>query len=74
MAVTEAHQGKKIGKKLMVATLERAREMNLDKLYLVTNSSLTAAVSLYRKVGFRVTNCGQHPKYERGDLTMEIDL
>ncbi len=74
MAVTEAHQGKKIGKKLMLATLERAKEMGLEKLYLVTNSSLTAAVSLYRKVSFRVTNCGQHPKYERGDLTMEIGL
>lgn len=74
MAVTEAHQGKQIGKKLMLAIIERARSMGLDQLYLVTNSSLTPAVTLYRKAGFRVTHCGQHPKYERGDLTMELDL
>lgn len=74
MAVTAAHQGRKIGKTLMLATLERAREMGIETLYLVTNSSLTPAVSLYRKVGFRVTSCGQHPKYQRGDLTMELAL
>jgi len=74
MAVTEPHQGRQIGKKLMLAAIDRAREMGLERLYLVTNSSLTPAVTLYRKVGFRVTQCGQHPKYERGDLTMELDL
>jgi DNA-binding MarR family transcriptional regulator/ribosomal protein S18 acetylase RimI-like enzyme len=74
MAVTERHQGKQIGKKLMLAIVERARAMGLERLYLVTNSSLTPAVTLYRKAGFRVTRCGQHPKYERGDLTMELDL
>lgn len=74
MAVTEAHQGRKIGKKLMIATLDVARRMGISRLYLVTNSSLSTAVSLYRKVGFRVTGCGPHPKYERGDLTMELEL
>ena len=74
MAVTEAHQGKKIGKKLLQATIERAREMGISDVYLVTNSSLTTAVGLYRKFGFRVTHCGKHPKYERGDLTMELSI
>ncbi len=74
MAVTEAHQGRQIGKKLMLAAIERARAMGIDQLYLVTNSSLTPAVNLYRKTGFRVTHCGAHPKYARGDLTMELDL
>ena len=74
MAVTEAYQGRQIGKKLLLATIERARAMGLSNLYLVTNSSLTPAVTLYRKTGFRVSHCGQHPKYERGDLTMELAL
>jgi DNA-binding MarR family transcriptional regulator/N-acetylglutamate synthase-like GNAT family acetyltransferase len=74
MAVTEEFKGRKIGKRLMLATLERARAMGIDNIYLVTNSSLTPAVTLYRKVGFRVTGCEKHPKYERGDLTMELSL
>ena len=74
MAVTEEFQGLKIGKKLMLATLDRARAMNLRKLMLITNSSLTTAVTMYRKMGFRVTSSGQHPKYQRGDLSMEITL
>ena len=74
MAVTEAYQGRKIGKALMLATLERARSMGIGKLFLVTNSTLTPAIAMYRKVGFRVTQSGQHPKYERGDLTMEMSL
>lgn len=74
MAVTEKFQGRKIGKKLMLATLDRAREMGLNKLILITNSSLTPAVTMYRQMGFRVTSSGQHPKYERGDLSMELTL
>lgn len=74
MAVTESHQGRQIGRKLLLAAIERAREMGVEQLFLVTNSSLSAAVTLYRKTGFRVTQCGPHPKYERGDLTMELTL
>jgi ribosomal protein S18 acetylase RimI-like enzyme/DNA-binding HxlR family transcriptional regulator len=74
MAVTESYQGRKIGKALMLATLERARSMGIAKLFLVTSSTLTPAIAMYRKMGFRVTQSGQHPKYQRGDLVMEMTL
>lgn len=74
MAVTERFQGRQIGKKLILAAIERAREMGLSSIYLVTNSGLAPAVNLYRKVGFRVTHCGQSAEYARGDLTMELSL
>lgn len=74
MAVTERHQGRQIGKKLLTAALQRARAMGFGSVYLVTNSGLTPAVTLYRKAGFRVTHCGPNAKYRRGDLTMELDL
>jgi len=74
MAVTERFRGRQAGKKLMLHALEVARAQGARAVYLVTNSSLTAAISLYRKVGFRVLQAGPHPKYERGDLTMELDL
>ncbi|MBL4633703.1 MAG: bifunctional helix-turn-helix transcriptional regulator/GNAT family N-acetyltransferase [Kofleriaceae bacterium] len=74
MAVTARYQGRKIGKALMLATLERARSMGIETLFLITNSTLTPAISMYRKMGFRVTQSGQHPKYQRGDLMMEMSL
>ena len=72
MAVTEAYQGRQIGKALMRAALDRARGLHAKRVFLVTNSGLTPAVTLYRRVGFKVVRAGPHPKYERGDLTMEM--
>lgn len=74
MAVTERFRGRQAGKKLMLHAMSVAQAEGASGLFLVTNSSLTAAISLYRKVGFRVAQAGPHPKYERGDLTMELDL
>lgn len=74
MAVTERWQGRRIGVKLLRAAIERARELGLPKLHLVTNSKLVPAINLYRKHGFRVTHSGPHPKYDRGDLMMELTL
>lgn len=74
MAVTESWQGKGIGAKLLLAAIDRARDMGLDALFLITNSSLTPAVHLYRKHGFRVVQSEPSSKYERGDLRMELKL
>lgn len=71
MGVTEAFRGRQIGKRLLLHALEVAREDGFRSVYLVTNSQLLPAVGLYRKLGFRVTAAGPHPKYDRGDLTME---
>lgn len=74
MAVTEGWQGRRIGAKLLCAAIERARTMGVPVLHLVTNSTLVPAINLYRKHGFRVTHSGPHPKYDRGDLMMELSL
>lgn len=74
MGVTEKHRGKHIGKKLLEAVIDRARAMGLDAVFLITNSGLIPAVTLYRTAGFRVTHSGPHPKYARGDLVMSLDL
>ena len=74
MAVAERWQGRHIGKKLVLAALERARGLGARSVVLETNSSLVPAISLYRSVGFRVTGSSPHSKYARSDLAMEIDL
>jgi len=74
MAVTESARGKGVGEVLAKEAIERAKKMGSHKLMLVTNSRLVPAMRLYEKLGFQVTFRGQHPKYKRGDVMMEISL
>jgi putative acetyltransferase len=74
MGVEESAQGKGVGKFLALEGIRRARALGENVLTLVTNSALTPAVSLYKKLGFIETSREQNPKYQRGDLAMELDL
>lgn len=74
MGVLEKAQGKQAGKKLILACIEKARELGAESLELMTSNSLKSAVSLYQKVGFTITHCGPHPRYKRCDTVMAMDL
>jgi putative acetyltransferase len=52
MAVTEAAQGKRIGRRLLEAVIQRAEQMGAHRLYLETNRVLEPAVRLYESLGF----------------------
>ena len=71
MAVTSARQGAGIGRRLIDAAIECFRQMPGDTLFLEINSSLVAAVTLYRSVGFELEDGirpGSH--YDRADTYM----
>jgi ribosomal protein S18 acetylase RimI-like enzyme len=76
MAVTKEAQGRQIGKRLLTASIDRARELKANYLVLETNSKLTAAVNLYRKLGFILMPevPGKISKYERADMRMRLEL
>ncbi len=74
MAVTETAQGLGIGRLLMNACLEHARAADVGRVFLITNSILTPAVSLYESVGFRRLEGLSDGRFERGDLEMELRL
>jgi len=74
MAVDEAYRGQGTGKLLLVRCIERARELKAESLLLETNTRLTAAVQLYRRLGF-IECANQHTKrYSRVDLVMRLSL
>lgn len=52
MGVREQARGLKIGQFLLAATIERARALGADPLYLLTNSRCAPAIHLYGKAGF----------------------
>lgn len=74
MAVTEKAQGLQIGKKLGLAIIDRARNMNAKVLFLESNSRLKPALSLYRKLGFveMPRPDEMSSEYLRSDVYMEL--
>ena len=71
MAVTEAYQGKGISKLLIEKCIAKAEELNAVKVYLVSNSKLVTALSLYEKYGFvHVPVVDNH--YTNADVRMEM--
>ncbi|MEO0899796.1 MAG: GNAT family N-acetyltransferase [Bacteroidota bacterium] len=73
MGVDENAQGHGIGYKLGMAVIEKAKELGGKKVYLETNSKLTPALSLYRKLGFVDVEDFPTP-YERCNVQMMLDL
>lgn len=70
MAVDEKFQGKKIGHRLIEVTIEKAKELGLQKIMLYSNTKLQPAIHLYKKFGFvevPITNFG----YKRSNIKME---
>ena len=74
MAVSEDVQGRGVGKQLLDAAIERARNLGADTLFLWTSSRLEPALALYRKRGFKQIAPPEPSLYERADVYMELAL
>jgi N-acetylglutamate synthase-like GNAT family acetyltransferase len=70
MAVSPDHQGNGYGEMLIEACLSKAQDIGANKIYLVSNTKLKAAISLYLKHGFEIISTEQHPDYLRTNITM----
>jgi GNAT superfamily N-acetyltransferase len=73
MAVAPKAQGKKIGWLIGEAIKEKARSIGAKTLYLESNTILTPAISLYRKLGF-IEVFGRNTSYERCNIQMALVL
>ncbi|WP_413701036.1 GNAT family N-acetyltransferase [Psychromonas sp. KJ10-10] len=75
MAVSSELQGKGVGRLLLLTALNKARDLNIKKISLETNSKLLRAMTLYQHFGFTQM---EHPKgksdYPRADVYMELPL
>ena len=73
MAVSPNAQGLGIGWLLGKATAEKAKSLGAKKIYLESNTILTPAITLYRKLGFKKV-AGMPTPYERCNIQMELEL
>ena len=72
MAVDPSRRGRGYGDLLIKHAVEWARTMGADRVTLLSNRVLKAAIALYHKHGFVTTRLGPHPDYERCDIEMEL--
>ncbi|MGY4397434.1 DNA-binding MarR family transcriptional regulator [Sphingomonas sp. UYAg733] len=73
MGVLESARGRKAGEYLLGAMLRRARQMEVEMLYLLTSAKCAAAIHLYEKLGFAhdaEIMRGFGARYERCDVAM----
>jgi DNA-binding MarR family transcriptional regulator/N-acetylglutamate synthase-like GNAT family acetyltransferase len=75
MAVCPEIQGYGVGRLLLLTALNKARDLQIKKISLETNSKLLRAMALYQHFGFTQM---KHPKgqsdYARADVYMELAL
>lgn len=73
MAVTKKAQGFKIGTILLEHSLNIAKQKQIKKLILYSNTNLKSALHLYRKYGFIEIEL-ESGLYERANIKMEKEL
>lgn len=77
MGVRASARGKKAGEKLLAFILERAKQMGMRQLYLLTNKKCEAAIHLYEKLGFQHDDAILRKyagRYKRSDVAMTYPL
>lgn len=73
LSVDPAFHGMGIGKAIMLHMHQLAKEKGLEKIILYSQTTLKAAINLYRKLGYYEVPVDQL-KYARCDIKMEIPL
>jgi putative acetyltransferase len=75
MGVAENRRGQGIGRALLEFLIADARRMNVRRLFIETNSTLTNAIHLYESVGFQLLPPGAaQSHFARGDTFLEMML
>ncbi len=70
MAVSDAAQGKGVGRLLLNATVEQFQKLGGTRLFLESHHSLGPALKLYESGGFVHTERPKPSKYQRADVYM----
>lgn len=72
MGVEENLRGLGVGQKLIEECLKYAKTQGFKSVLIISNTSLKAAIHLYKKNGFQVTALNADTDYERGDIVLEL--
>lgn len=73
LATNEHYMGRGAGSALLKACMNYAKEHGAEKLMIVTNTVLSAAMHLYAKVGFKEVPI-DNMEYERVNIQLEMNI
>lgn len=73
MAVDEKCRGRKIGNLMLLFCLKKAKELEIQKVQLYSNTILANAIHLYKKYGFIEVPLGSS-EYKRSNIKMEAEI
>lgn len=73
LATDEHYMGKGAGSAVLKACMDYAKEHGANKLMIVSNSILSAAMHLYSKVGFKEVPI-DNMEYERVNIQLELNI
>lgn len=74
IAVAKDYQGDGVGNQLMIAALKQLSTVNAKKVYILSNTKLSAAMALYKKHGFKPVSMDPQSVYTRADIMLALDL
>lgn len=74
LAVSSDSQGKGIGKRLAIESINIAKDMGAELINLVSNSKLSMAIHLYESLGFEHVPLPEELDYETADIFMELKI
>jgi putative acetyltransferase len=74
LAVSPAHRGQGLGRRLAEACLAEASRRGVNRVVLVSNSRLQAALRLYERLGFTYRPFPSTIPYATADVYMELEL
>ncbi len=72
LAVSAGFRGQGIARRLVERSLAYARERGAERVFLVSNSRLQAALRLYESLGFKYRPVPEVKEYENEDVYMEL--
>lgn len=73
LSISSGYTGKGLGEKMVKKVINEAYSMGFKTIILFTNRKLKAAISLYEKLGFKITDIELN-SYEMADLKMIYNL
>jgi ribosomal protein S18 acetylase RimI-like enzyme len=74
MAVAPTARGRGFGDLLMEACIDFARQNDIRRITIVSNTLLEPAIRLYRKYGFVQVPISEDTRYKRANIRLELEL
>lgn len=74
MAVEPAFRGNGYGRALIEHAIKHVQSLGATSIYLLSNTVLVPAITMYERFGFAAVSREQHPVYARCNIVMERAL